>query len=284
MFRDHFSTPFTRLDKARDDQQKSFKPIDMDLDIDFTISALPPMMHHGGRTGAPGSFADVSANRINGSDRSETITGTENRDVIKAGRGDDIVNAGDGNDTVFGEKGNDTINGGNGNDYLSGGPGNDVLYAGDDGWLNILNGGPGRDTMWGATFENVIDVFQFTEDTDAAPSLNPDAVDRIYDFRDGEDLIHLAFDANPFMPGDQEFIFVQQDDAGTAGTIWFDTLNGGSSGGEGWIDVMIHGHTDNDGIADFSIRVGVLVDEALIDPHAADAAYQALGADDFLFG
>lgn len=251
---------------------------------DLLLLDVQPLSHHSGGHTGPGGFADVSANRIGGSDRGETIHGTERRDVIKGGAGDDTINGHDGNDTIFGEKGSDTINGGNGNDYISGGPGDDYLYAGDDGWLNILNGGAGRDEMWGSTYQNVIDIFQFTQAEEAAPSANPDAVEVIHDFRDGEDLIHLAFDANDFMPGEQAFEFVDEDDAGLAGTIWFDKLSATNAGDEGRIDLVMHGHTDNDGVADFSIRVKVYVDNDEIDIYAADAAYQALSMDDFLFG
>lgn len=255
----------------------------VDKTKDLLLLDVQPLHHNGDHT-APGSFADVSANRITGGTRAETINGTDLRDVIKGGAGGDTINGHAGNDTIFGELGNDTINGGDGNDFVSGGPGDDVLYAGDDGWLNILNGGPGRDLMWGSTYENVIDIFQVTQDTDAAHSYNPDAVDRIRDFRDGEDLIHLAFDANPFMPGAQSFVFVEEDEAGTAGTIWLDKLSGSNSGEDGYLDIMLHGHTDNDGVADFSIRISMLVDKDEVDVYAVDAAYQAMGADDFIFG
>ncbi len=251
---------------------------------DLLLLDVQPLSHHSGGHTGPGGFADVSANRIEGTDKGEAIYGTDLRDVIKGGAGGDTIFGKDGNDTIFGQAGSDTIDGGDGNDFISGGSGNDYLYAGDDGWLNILNGGAGRDQMWGASYENVIDIFQFTQDTDALPSANPDGVDWIHDFRDGEDLIHLAFDANPFMPGEQEFSFVDQDDAGTAGTIWLDRLSSSSGSDEGRLDLVMHGHTDNDGTADFSIRVTVLVDNDALDVHADDAVYQALTVDDFIFG
>lgn len=256
-----------------------------EVDLDLLLLDVSPL--HGGVGGkypGPGGFADPSANWIRGTDDGETIHGTERRDVIKAAAGDDTVFAKAGNDTVFGELGDDTINGGDGNDRLSGGPGNDYLYAGDDGWLNILNGGRDIDTMFGSTLSNVIDVFQFTQAKDAPASSNPDQIDQIIEFRDGEDFIHLVFDANAFKPGHQGFVFVDEEDAGEAGTIWLDKQNASASGSEGWISLIMHGHTDNDGTADFSIGVTVLVDKDEVDVHAVDAAYQALGVDDFIFG
>ncbi|ABD54415.1 calcium-binding protein [Jannaschia sp. CCS1] len=256
-----------------------------EVDLDLLLLDVSPL--HGGVGGkypGPGDFADPSANRIYGTDDGETIHGTDRRDVIKAGAGDDTVFAKAGNDTVYGEGGDDTITGGDGNDRLSGGSGNDYLYAGDDGWLNILNGGRDVDTMFGSTLSNVIDIFQFTQAKDAPASSNPDHIDRILEFRDGEDFIHLVFDSNEFKPGHQGFVFVDEEDAGEAGTIWFDKQNASASGSEGWISLIMHGHTDNDGAVDFSIGVTVLVDKDEIDVYAADAAYQALGVDDFIFG
>ncbi len=248
------------------------------------------------------TFVDVASNRITGTDESETLYGTDLRDVIEAGRGNDSVYAGAGNDAVdggnghdwielgdgddiaFGGKGDDTILGGTGNDLLSGGPGNDFLHAGDDGWLNILNGGRDIDIMQGSDFDGVTDVFQYTEAEDAPATGNPNVMDKIRAFNDGEDLIWLVFDANPFAPGEQEFQFVSEEDAGTAGTIWLEQSHAFDFGGQAMVQVIVHGHTDNDGAEDFSINVDVWMDSDDVDLDAPDAAYQALSADDFIFG
>lgn len=276
------------LKRIREADDVREKLAENDAELDLLLLDISPVRGghagHAGRDGGPGSFADPAANRIDGTDRGETIYGTDRRDVIKAGSGGDRIEARGGNDTVFGERGNDNIHGGDGNDMLSGGPGNDYIHAGDDGWQNILNGGRGIDTMVGATYKNVTDIFQFTQDKDAPHSANPDAIDWIHDFRQDEDFIHLAFDANPFMPGHQEFQFVDEDDAGTAGTIWFDKQSGTAAYDEGLVDLILHGHTDNDGQIDFSIGVSVWVDKDEVNVYDADAAYQALGPDHFIFG
>lgn len=250
----------------------------------------------------PNSFVDVSGHRITGTDQSEIIYGIDTRDVIEAGRGNDTVYAGDGNDAVFGGKGhdwielgdgddiaygglgNDVIIGGNGNDLLSGGPGNDILHAGEDGWLNILNGGRDHDTMTGSTHIGVTDIFQFTEAEDAPAPGAWDMMDQINNFRDGEDLIWLVFDANAYEPGHQGFEFVAEEDAGEAGTIWLDTTSAFNAGAEALLTVILRGHTDNDGTEDFFFKVHMRVDADDVDVEAADVGYQVLTADDFIFG
>jgi hypothetical protein len=244
-----------------------------------------------GHTGL-GGYADPFANYIFGTRDSEIISGTGQRDIIMAGGGVDVVSAKNGDDIVYGEEGNDIVNGADGNDRLSGGPGRDMLSAGYDGWLNVLNGGRDADHLYGSRYANVIDVFQFTQDIDAPPSIDSSPIDRIYAFRVGEDFLHFVFDANAFKPGYQGFEIVAEEDAGSAGTIWFDQLDAGAADpddiwindDEGWIDLILHGHTDNDGAIDFSIAMTIIVDMDAVDISADDAVYQALSADDFMFG
>lgn len=195
-------------------------------------------------------FADPSANNIWGTREDDEIYGTERRDVIDAKEGDDKIYALGGDDTVFGRKGDDTINGGNGNDKLSGGPGKDKIYAGDDGWLNILNGGAGADELKGAKFANVTDVFQFT----LASETSVNDRDTVRDFYTGEDYIHLAFDGNIYQPGMQGLTLVDEEDAGSAGTMYIgDQYITDIYGTPSVYGFTLYGHTDNDGIADFAI-------------------------------
>lgn len=264
--------------------------------LEITITSLSPY------EGGIGNFADVASHRLNGTDISETFWGLNTRDVIDAGDGDDTVYAGDGNDTVYGRDGDDHIElgdgddmafggagddiilGGNGNDLLSGGAGNDILFAGDDGWMNILNGGRGHDTMVGSSFDGVTDIFQFTEAEDAPAPGNFDQMDQINGFRDGEDLIWLVFDADGFEPGHQGFEFVAQEAAGQAGTIWLQNNFSIDQGTNSQMTVTLRGHTDNDGQEDFFFKVHMQVDASEVNLLAEDAAYQALSVDDFIFG
>jgi len=181
----------------------------------------------------------------------EVIHGTERRDIIEAKGGGDTVYADAGDDVVFGGAGHDRIFGDDGNDWLSGGSGNDWLYAGGDGWQNILNGGPGADLLYGADFVGVQDVFQFTLASDS--ETHPDT-DIIHGFRSGEDKVHLAFDSDDFKPGHQsDFHFVEQKDAGTAGTIWVEGFYQSAGDADLTMQFRLYGHTNNDGEVDFEI-------------------------------
>lgn len=202
--------------------------------------------------GGPGGFADPSSNRIVGTDNDDTIYGTERRDVIEAKDGNDTVYALGGDDVVFGGRDDDVIHGGDGNDWLSGGSGRDSLYAGGDGWQNILNGGPGVDRLHGSEFVGVQDIFQFTLASDSVS--HPDT-DTILGFRKGEDKIHLAFDSDDFKPGHQsDFHFVDEEDAGTAGTMWIEGFYGDFGTGVSYTSFFrLYGHTNNDGVPDFEI-------------------------------
>ena len=62
---------------------------------DLLLLDVQPLSHHSSGYAGPGGFADVSANRINGGNRAETIHGTELRDVIKGGAGGDTINGHD---------------------------------------------------------------------------------------------------------------------------------------------------------------------------------------------
>ncbi|CAA6816060.1 MAG: Alkaline phosphatase (EC [uncultured Thiotrichaceae bacterium] len=79
-------------------------------------------------------------NKLNGTNRADTLTGTKN---------DDIINGRGGNDTLIGNKGNDRLNGGNGKDTLRGGQGNDTLLGGNGN--DKLRGGAGNDQLNGGT-------------------------------------------------------------------------------------------------------------------------------------
>lgn len=225
-------------------------------------------------------YADPSSNPICGTDNGEEIHGTDRRDVIDAKGGDDTVYAYDGDDTVFGRKGADKIDGGNGSDKLSGGSGDDTIYAGDDGWLNILNGGAGSDELKGAKFATVTDVFQFTIASETAP----DERDMVRDFFTGEDFIHLAFDGNIYQPGTQGFALVDKDDAGAAGTMCIaDELVTDIYGSPLVYGFTLYGHTDNDGVADFAIdfRGG---NDGAVDWGNDVWPSEMISQDDFIFG
>jgi cysteinyl-tRNA synthetase len=105
---------------------------------------------------------------------SDTLRGSQLADTIKALGGDDRVDGRGGNDKLYGGTGNDILLGGSGNDRLFGQSGNDRLYGGTG--KDVLSGGAGAD------------VFVFNT------KLGPTNIDRITDFRPGEDKIWLDDD------------------------------------------------------------------------------------------
>ncbi len=115
---------------------------------------------------------DVVANRMNGTEVSETITGGPGRDAItggagndtiagmggndtiEGGAGDDMIDGGAGNDRIFGHAGNDILRGGEGRDHIEGGDGDDII-AGDAGDDTLLDG-HGLDTVSGGSGDDLI--------------------------------------------------------------------------------------------------------------------------------
>ncbi len=167
-------------------------------------------------------------------------------DVIKATKYADVFWGGDGNDTLYGYDGNDTMSGGNGADTLIGGNGNDKLKgdAGNDtlkgdAGNDRLEGGAGADKLYGGAGA---DTFVFRTKTDSLTT----APDKIFDFsRAQKDKIDLsAFDAST-AKGLQDFSFIgTQKFHNKAGELRYEIKNG---------DTFIHGDTDGNGKADFTI-------------------------------
>jgi serralysin len=128
-----------------------------------------------------------------------------------------ILRGADGADTLDGSDGNDTLVGGNGSDTMIGGAGNDVFR------LNAA-----------------------AQSTTAAP-------DVISDFANtggvGDRIELTLIDANPFLDGDQAFVFIGDAafTAGQRGRLRYTDLGGG--------EFRIEGDIDGNAAADFAIRV-----------------------------
>lgn len=91
--------------------------------------------------------------------------------IISGNDGDNIIRGLGGNDTLTGNGGRDVLSGGAGNDILLGGSGDDRLIGGAGN--DLLTGGAGADTF-------VLNVVPGSSN-----------IDRLLDFRPGEDLIEL---------------------------------------------------------------------------------------------
>ena len=90
------------------------------------------------------------------------------------GVGNDTLDGGLDGDNLYGGAGDDELNGGDGFDQLFGGSGNDILEGGSG--VDDLTGGAGSD------------VFVFEASL-------PGDQDFVWDFAQGEDLLHIASDA-----------------------------------------------------------------------------------------
>ena len=102
------------------------------------------------------------------------VHGSAQADTFHGGAGNDILGGGGKADTIDGKGGDDFILGGTGNDHLSGGAGKDNIHGGEGS--DVLKGGAGPD--------------MFVFDT----ALGSDNVDKIQDFKVGQDLIGLDSD------------------------------------------------------------------------------------------
>ena len=171
----------------------------------------------------------------------DTINGAGDNDTIRAGSGNDELRGDTGSDFLFGGNDNDELSGGNDNDFLRGENGNDLLEGGlgtDD-----MRGGSGDDTLFGgAALDRLYggggaDVFVY-EDASASAT---GAIDTIFDFKQGEDVI--SFES---FVGDFAFV-------GTSG------FSGGGTKSIRYIDtslgVSVRADTDGDGTEDMSITV-----------------------------
>lgn len=154
-------------------------------------------------------------------------------DTIKGTGKADKLTGDAGKDKLLGNAGNDILRGLGGDDQLLGGKGKDVLFGGLG--ADKLTGGGGADT------------FSYSAVTDSTHATS--GRDLILDFDIGEgDRIDLsALDASSLKAGNQAFSFIKGADfSGKAGQLRFETSKG---------DTFIHGDTNGDKIADFTIAV-----------------------------
>ncbi|WP_431861099.1 M10 family metallopeptidase C-terminal domain-containing protein, partial [Azospirillum sp.] len=143
-------------------------------------------------------------------------------------------------ETIYGYGGDDILTGGannSGNHILDGGDGNDTLDGG--AWNDVLLGGAGRDSLVGGIGT---DVFRFmtVQDSDSV-------MDTIADFSGAQgDRIDLSYiDANPFVNGDQAFVFSTSGLTGVVGQVSFDNAYNGFT--------MVHTDLNGDAIPDMNI-------------------------------
>lgn len=218
-----------------------------DAQLVFTVSSTGVYQLRAGEMGnnATGTYTlDVSAglaSRFN-----DSVTGTSAADAINGLGGNDYLNGAGGNDQLIGGGGADSLLGAAGNDRLFGNDGNDLLRGGNG--ADMLMGGTGADRLMGGVGA---DVFVFTA-TNQSNSAN--GIDRVVSGDDaaaiqgigvaGGDVIDLSgIDANVNRSGNQAFVW---DSSRAAGTIALYEENG---------NTVLRGHTNGDGIADFTLII-----------------------------
>ena len=208
---------------------------------------------------------------IYGGNGNDTLIGGSGGDTIEGFNNHDLIFGLGGDDYLTGDHGNDTIYGGDGNDHFYSGSGRNQLYgdAGDDelnsyGSADRLHGDQGNDTLiahdgndtlWGGEGADSMfgglgaDIFQFKNANESGVTFA--TMDKIKDFEDGVDKIHLwAIDANTTRNGNQAFRLIPADD--------FDCQAGGLIIIERNGDTLISADLDGDRIADFTIRMAGL--------------------------
>lgn len=227
-----------------------------------TSSAQLAKLHYNGSEVAAGNIANALLFNDDPQSLIENAKGGSGNDLIEGNSaantlwglgGNDEIRGGAGNDALFGQAGHDRLFGDDGNDRLIGGNGSDDLYGGNGN--DRLLGGPGKDNLFGGAGKDILiggpgsDVLNGGDDADtfvfrSAPQSSPNATDTIEDFESGLDKIDLrSIDANLSMAGNQAFSFI-------AGALF------SSSPGElNFINNMLSGDTDGDGIADLVIHL-----------------------------
>lgn len=142
--------------------------------------------------------------RLSGGDGSDYIQGNAGQDYISGDGGSDRLNGGQGEDDIDGGSGNDTINGNRDADHIYGGDGNDLIRGGQG--ADFIDGGDGDDVIMGDRGADSLsggdgrDIFIFGPDTSSIGA-TVDDLDRITDFRFGDDHLSLGFVPQAILSG-----------------------------------------------------------------------------------
>ncbi|MCB1343005.1 MAG: VCBS repeat-containing protein [Pseudooceanicola sp.] len=152
----------------------------LDWGVFSQVAPLPAFIPRIWREGDGVVSGGRGADWLFGRGGEDTLRGRAGADELHGRGGDDVLLGHAGADEIFGDLGADRLNGGGGNDALHGGVGKDVLV-----------GGAGNDTLWG---EGGNDVLKGGRGADHFHFAKGDGADRIADFRDDVDTIHLSRD------------------------------------------------------------------------------------------
>lgn len=159
------------------------------------------------------------------------------------------------NNRITGNAASNRLDGGKGNDVLDGGAGNDTLTGGEG--RDILIGGAGRDQLTGGLDA---DHFTFRSAADTAPSATQRDVITDFDRAQSDRIDLSGIDANLHLAGDQGFRFL--------GTGSFSKKAGELRYEHSKNVTLVHGDTNGDGIAHFSIelsrKISLIADDFML--------------------
>ncbi|SCY88907.1 family 16 glycosylhydrolase [Paracoccus tibetensis] len=156
---------------------------------------------------------------------------------------------------ITGNAGNNRLDGGRGNDTLDGGAGNDSLTGGEGN--DRLSGGLGKDELTGGLGA---DHFVFRSAAETGPTAAQRDVITDFNRAQGDRIDLSEIDAIAGLAGDQAFRFIA-----TAG---FSKTSGELRYEHNKNVTLVHGDTDGDGIADFTIelssKIALVVDDFIL--------------------
>ncbi|MQQ09584.1 calcium-binding protein [Epibacterium sp. SM1979] len=159
-----------------------------------------------GGSGSDRIWGDGGNDRIWGGAGHDTIQGKAGADSIQGNGGHDLVLSHRGRDSIHGGAGRDTLKAHGGRDDVWGGPGHDRLEGGGHG--DHLRGGNGRDQLFGQAGHDFLEGQQGNDTlrgnngndrlrgglgADVFIFDNGNGRDRVLDFVQGQDLLHLRF-------------------------------------------------------------------------------------------
>lgn len=154
---------------------------------------------------ANGLYDDWEGRTIDTGAGNDRVAGVSANDRFELGSGNDTGIGGSGNDSMFGSLGKDRLLGESGNDLLRGGAGNDAGLGGSgddklfgDAGNDRLDGGEQRDKLYGDSGDDSLsggtgaDVLTGGTGADVFDYREGFGRDRITDFEDGADALHIT--------------------------------------------------------------------------------------------
>ncbi|HEY0838383.1 MAG TPA: calcium-binding protein [Azospirillum sp.] len=244
--------------------------------------AIPPYVANDTPSGGTGDDT-----RIGGAGNN-TLLGDGGDDILSGGGGDDILFGGGGDDTLLGGGGNDSLSGGDGVDVLSGGGGDDLIeYGGEE---IVFSGNRAEySVVRDATESRRVTVTHLNGGADGTDTVIGARMLRfangVYSLGISDGLIidadvHLGDGDDTYRTYGHDRIFAEGGDDSVKGSMWVDTLIGGSGD-----DTLIgdYGTDVLSGGAGYDSLDGGDQNDTLIGDAGSDRLYGGWGTDVAVF-